>query len=36
MFRLNRLTDYAVVVMSQMAARNGEVRQGVQDLGHRG
>ncbi len=27
MFRLNRLTDYAVVVMSQMAARNGEVRQ---------
>ena len=27
MFRLNRLTDYAVVVMSQMAARGGEVRQ---------
>lgn len=25
MFRLNRLTDYAVVVMSQMAVRNGAV-----------
>ena len=27
MFRLNRLTDYAVVLMSQMAERGGEVRQ---------
>ncbi len=27
MFRLNRLTDYAVVVMSQMADKGGEVRK---------
>ena len=27
MFRLNRLTDYAVVVMSQMADKGGDVRK---------
>lgn len=30
MFRLNRLTDYAVVVMSQMAQRSGETRSAQQ------
>ena len=30
MFRLNRLTDYAVVVMSQMALRGGETRSAQQ------
>jgi FeS assembly SUF system regulator len=30
MFRLNRLTDYAVVVMSQMAMRGGETRSAQQ------
>src|SRR3546814_2881731 len=30
MFRLNRLTDYAVVVMSQMAVRGGETRSAQQ------
>ena len=30
MFRLNRLTDYAVVVMSQMAHRNEKVRTALQ------
>ena len=30
MFRLNRLTDYAVVVMSQMALRDGETRSAQQ------
>lgn len=30
MFRLNRLTDYAVVVMSQMALRSGETRSAQQ------
>ena len=30
MFRLNRLTDYAVVVMSQMAQRGGETRSAQQ------
>jgi FeS assembly SUF system regulator len=30
MFRLNRLTDYAVVVMSQMAVRCGETRSAQQ------
>lgn len=30
MFRLNRLTDYAVVVMSQMAVRDGETRSAQQ------
>ena len=30
MFRLNRLTDYAVVVMSQMARRRGEMRSAQQ------
>ena len=30
MFRLNRLTDYAVVVMSQMAVRSGETRSAQQ------
>ena len=30
MFRLNRLTDYAVVVMSQMAQRDGETRSAQQ------
>ncbi len=36
MFRLNRLTDYAVVVMTQMAAKNGDVRKAskiAQDTG---
>ena len=30
MFKLNRLTDYAVVVMSQMAKRLDEVRTAPQ------
>jgi FeS assembly SUF system regulator len=30
MFRLNRLTDYAVVVLSQMALRGGEMRSAQQ------
>ena len=30
MFRLNRLTDYAVVVMTQMALRGGETRSAQQ------
>ena len=30
MFRLNRLTDYAVVVMGQMAAQNDRLRSSVQ------